>query len=51
MVIALHYADDRPIDDIARILGCSPGTVKTHLHRARKRLMSEPARKDGPGNG
>ena len=47
MVIALHYADDRPIEDIAKILGCSPGTVKTHLHRARQRLMVELSGKDG----
>ena len=51
MVIALHYADDRPIEDIANILGCSPGTVKTHLHRARQRLMSDLSAKDGPING
>jgi RNA polymerase sigma-70 factor (ECF subfamily) len=51
MVIALRYADDRPVDDIARILGCSPGTVKTHLHRARQRLEVEFSREDGRADG
>src|SRR5205814_526576 len=51
MVIALHYADDRPIDDIAKIMSCTPGTVKTHLHRARQRLMSDLSSKNGLGNG
>jgi RNA polymerase sigma-70 factor (sigma-E family) len=50
MVIALHYADDRPIEDIANILGCSPGTVKTHLYRARQRIMLDLSTKDGPIN-
>ena len=51
MVIALHYADDRSIEDIARVLDCSPGTVKTHLHRARQTLLRELSRKDEPDNG
>jgi len=37
-VVALHYLDDRPVDEIATILGISAGTVKTHLHRARATL-------------
>ncbi|MEM9519717.1 MAG: sigma-70 family RNA polymerase sigma factor [Actinomycetota bacterium] len=37
-VIALHYLEDRPVDDIADILDLSPGTVKTHLHRGRRNL-------------
>lgn len=36
--VALHYLDDLPLEDIGRILGCSPGTVKTHLARGRERL-------------
>ena len=40
-IAALHYHDDRPVDDIADILGISPGTVKTQLHRARKTLAAE----------
>jgi RNA polymerase sigma-70 factor, ECF subfamily len=36
--VALHYLDDRPVADIATILGCSEATVKVHLHRGRKAL-------------
>jgi RNA polymerase sigma-70 factor (ECF subfamily) len=37
-VVALHYIDDRPVADIAAILGCAEGTVKAHLHQARQTL-------------
>lgn len=37
-VIALKYYDGQPISDIARILGCSDTTVKTHLERAKSAL-------------
>jgi RNA polymerase sigma-70 factor (ECF subfamily) len=37
-VIALHYVNELSLDEIATALGCSPGTVKSHLHRARQRL-------------
>ena len=33
-VIALYYLDDRPVAEIAALLGCSAGTVKTHLRAA-----------------
>jgi RNA polymerase sigma-70 factor (ECF subfamily) len=36
--IALHYLEDRPIAEIAQILGCAPATVKVHLHRGRQAL-------------
>jgi len=36
--IALHYLDDRPVAEIASLLGCSSGTVKTHLARGRQAL-------------
>jgi RNA polymerase sigma-70 factor (ECF subfamily) len=36
--VALHYIDDRPIAAIAAILGCAEGTVKAHLHQARRSL-------------
>jgi len=36
--IALHYLDDRPVAEIASLLGCSAGTVKTHLARGRAAL-------------
>jgi RNA polymerase sigma-70 factor (ECF subfamily) len=37
-VIALYYLDDRPVGEIATLLGCSSGTVKTHLARGRQAL-------------
>jgi RNA polymerase sigma factor (sigma-70 family) len=37
-VIALHYLDDLPVNEIAGILECSPNTVKVHLHKGRKKL-------------
>ena len=42
-VAALHYVDDLSVADIAATLGCSQGTVKQHLARARKALAG-PAR-------
>jgi len=39
-VVALHYGDDRTISDVAEILGCAEGTVKAHLHSARKTLTA-----------
>ena len=33
--VVLHYLDDRPVAEVAALLGCSEGTVKTHLARAR----------------
>ena len=36
--IALHSLDDRPVAEIASLLGCSAGTVKTHLSRGREAL-------------
>lgn len=36
--IALHYLEDRPVDEIAEILGCAAATARVHLHRARATL-------------
>jgi RNA polymerase sigma-70 factor (ECF subfamily) len=33
--LALHYLEDRPVAEIAEILGCSDSTVKVHLHKGR----------------
>lgn len=38
-VIALHYLDDRPVAEIAEILGTATGTVKKHLHDGRRTLV------------
>jgi RNA polymerase sigma-70 factor (sigma-E family) len=36
--VVLFYYEDRPVQEIASMMDCSEGTVKTHLHRARARL-------------
>jgi RNA polymerase sigma-70 factor (ECF subfamily) len=36
--IALRYLDELSTAEIAEVLGCSPSTVKVHLHRGRKEL-------------
>jgi RNA polymerase sigma-70 factor (ECF subfamily) len=36
--IVLFYYEDRPLAEIARILGCAEATARVHLHRGRKRL-------------
>jgi RNA polymerase sigma-70 factor (sigma-E family) len=37
-VVALFYLEDRPIVEVAEILGMAPGTVKKHLHDGRRAL-------------
>ncbi len=37
-VVVLFYFEDRPMDEIASILGCSVSTGWSQLHNARKRL-------------
>lgn len=36
--IALHYFEDRPVAEIADLLGCTRSTATSHLHKARTRL-------------
>lgn len=36
--VALHYADDLPVGEVADVLGLAPGTVKRYLSDARARL-------------
>lgn len=36
--VALHYLDDRPIAEIADVLGVAANTVRVHLHRGRLAL-------------
>lgn len=38
--VALHYVEDRSVDDIAALLGVSAASVKTHLQRARRTLAA-----------
>ena len=37
-VVTLHYLGEMSCEDISEFLGVSPNTVKSRLHRARKRL-------------
>ena len=39
--VTLHYLDNKSCEDISEVLGVSPNTVKSRLHRARKRLQKE----------
>ena len=38
VAIVLHYYEDRPVAEIASVLGCAEATARVHLHRGRKRL-------------
>ena len=38
--VHLHYAEGYSTEEIARIAGCKPSTVRTRLHRARERLRT-----------
>lgn len=40
-VVTLHYLGDMSCEDIGKFLGVSPNTIKSRLHRARKRLETE----------
>ncbi len=40
-VVTLHYLGDMTCEDISKFLGVSPNTVKSRLHRARKRLKEQ----------
>jgi RNA polymerase sigma-70 factor (ECF subfamily) len=39
--VALYYIEGLPLGEIGAVLGCSAGTVKTHLARARQRLQHD----------
>jgi RNA polymerase sigma-70 factor (sigma-E family) len=40
-VLALRFYEDLPEAEIARVLGCRPGTVKSSLHRGLAKLREE----------
>lgn len=49
--VALHYLEDRPVAEVAAILGCAEGTAKAHLHKGRTALARQlalPEAPDGP---
>ncbi len=41
MAVALHYLADLPVADVAAAMKVAPGTVKAHLHAARRSLAPE----------
>jgi RNA polymerase sigma-70 factor, ECF subfamily len=38
--VTLYYLDERPVDEVAALMGLPSNTVKTHLHRARASLAA-----------
>ncbi len=38
--VILYYQDERPVEEVAAMLGMPVNTIKTHLHRARARLAA-----------
>ncbi len=38
--VILYYQDERPVDEVAAMMGLPVNTVKTHLHRARASLAA-----------
>lgn len=46
-VVALHYLEDLPVAEIARVLDIAEGTVKSHLHGARAALASRLGLEEG----
>lgn len=38
MAVTLYYLDERPVEEVAEMMGLPANTVKTHLHRARASL-------------
>ena len=43
-LVALYHLEDRPLDEVATVLGITPGAAKVALHRARRRLAAHLSR-------
>lgn len=39
--VVWYYYEDRPLHEVAELLGCSTSTAGVHLHRARARLLRQ----------
>lgn len=50
-VVVLYYYNELPVTEIAKLLGCREGTVKSRLHTARKALKGALSGKDIHGEG
>lgn len=44
--VLLHHAEGRPVAEVARLLGRSPNTIRTHAAAARRRLRAMLRRED-----
>ena len=40
-VLALYYGEDRPVEEVAKILGRAEGTVRAQLHHGRQALAAQ----------
>jgi RNA polymerase sigma-70 factor, ECF subfamily len=47
-VLVLHFLEDLPVDEVAAIVGCRPGTVKSRIYHA-KRALKEALLRQGHG--
>jgi RNA polymerase sigma-70 factor (ECF subfamily) len=47
-VLVLHFLEDMPVDEVANVVGCPPGTVKSRVYHA-KRELKEALRRQGHG--
>ena len=50
-VIILYYFNELTIKEIAHVMGCFEGTVKSRLHSARRKLKKNLMRSDEYGHG
>lgn len=50
-VVVLRYAEDLSVEETARLLGCSPGTVKVQAARALATLRADPTLRLSEGVG
>jgi RNA polymerase sigma-70 factor (ECF subfamily) len=48
-VLVLHFLEDMPVDEVALVVGCPPGTVKSRIYHA-KRALKEALLRNGHGN-
>jgi RNA polymerase sigma-70 factor, ECF subfamily len=37
-VLVLHFLEDMPVNEVAAVVGCPPGTVKSRIHHAKRAL-------------